>query len=69
MDLNSKLDDWGLTLLVLLSFSTFFMILYKINPISEAIADTIANRYDINKIYDFLPNTLSKLSPSKYSGV
>lgn len=66
MDLNSKLDDWGLMLLVLLCFSTFFMILYKIRPISNLIADSISDRYDISRIYSFLPNTLSRLAPAKY---
>jgi len=66
MDLNSKLDDWGLMLLVLLSFSTFFMIMYKIRPISDLIADSISDRYDISRMYTFLPNTLSRLAPANY---
>jgi hypothetical protein len=66
MDLHSKLDDWGIMLLVFLSFSTFFMILYKIRPISDMIADSIYDQYDVSKIYTFLPNTLSRLAPAKY---
>jgi hypothetical protein len=66
MDLHSKLDDWGIMLLVFLSFSTFFMLLYKIRPISDMIASAIEDKYDVSRLYTFLPNNLSKLAPAKY---
>lgn len=66
MDLHSKLDDWGIMLLVFLSFSTFFMLLYKIRPISDMIASSIEDKYDVSRLYTFLPNNLSKLAPAKY---